>query len=517
MRPLIPAVAALAAAVALARPDPPPAELPPDLALVPADAVGFVHVRAADLWKTDFPRFAPKIPGLDRATGFVLADPVRKEPVPFLAVRTAAPLDRDAVVTAHLPGARKVTAGGRVAFVSDEAGLGVLFPDDRHLVLGPARGFEVYLKHPAAKAGPLAHGLRLAAAGRPVVVGLNPSALPPAALGGLAGLKAEHLTAALDLGAEPRLEFAAGYRSADDAKAAEAAVTGAAEFVRKELARRKDGPAVPADDPAADLVGALTAVLATAGPDPGKHVRRDGATLAARVPLPKEPAAADAPAAVGTELLFPASRWMGAAARAKSLNNLKQIALAVHNYHDTHNKFPQDVVTKDGKPLLSWRVQILPYIEQENVFRQFKLDEPWNSENNKKAAAAVVPVFTSPNVTGRLVDADGFALTHYQGVAGPGTVFERGKGPQSLAHFTDGTSNTIMVVETAEAVPWAKPADLPYDPKGPLPKWGVPGSDVLLVVLGDGTTRGLNLRKVSDRTMRSALTHSGGEVLGSDW
>jgi hypothetical protein len=517
------ALAALAAAVLLTRPGPPPAaaqppaaELPPDLALVPADALGFVHVRAADLWKADLPRYAPRIPNVDRVTGFVLPGPDRKEPVPFLAVRLAAPIDRDAVVAAHLPGAKKVAAGGKTAFVSAEAGLAAAFPDDRHLVLGPAAGFEAYLKHPAAKAGPLSHGLKLAASGRPVVVGLNLAALPPDAARDLAAgakelLKAEHLTAAVDLAGGGKMDLAAGFKTAADATAAEAAVNGLAGLARKELARRKDGPG----GPAGDLADAFLMVTGLGTADPGKYVTRDGAALAARVPLPKESAPGAGPAAVASGLLFPAGRWMGAAARSQSLNNLKQIALAVHNYHDTFNKFPQDVLDKNGKPLLSWRVQLLPYIEQDAVFRLFKLDEPWDSENNAKAAKTAIKVFLSPGTAA--ADADGFGLTNYQGVAGPGAVFERGKGPQSLIHFTDGTSNTIMVVETGEAVPWAKPADLAYDPKGPLPKWGFPGSDTVLVALGDGSTRALNLRKVSDQTLRGALTHSGGEVLGPDW
>src|SRR4051794_24888061 len=67
-----------------------------------------------------------------------------------------------------------------------------------------------------------------------------------------------------------------------------------------------------------------------------------------------------------------------------SSNNLKQIALAFHNYHDTNGAMPTNQHSKDGKPLLSWRVQILPYIEQDHVYKQFKLDEPWDSEHNMK-------------------------------------------------------------------------------------------------------------------------------------
>src|SRR5205814_6093315 len=72
------------------------------------------------------------------------------------------------------------------------------------------------------------------------------------------------------------------------------------------------------------------------------------------------------------------------AERMRSANNLKQLMLAMHNYHDVYGRFPADIRDKDGKPLLSWRVHILPFIEQVNLYKQFRLDEPWDSEHNKK-------------------------------------------------------------------------------------------------------------------------------------
>src|SRR5262249_21734482 len=70
--------------------------------------------------------------------------------------------------------------------------------------------------------------------------------------------------------------------------------------------------------------------------------------------------------------------------RMQSTNNLKQIALAMHSYHDTMGRFPPAIVRdKEGKPLYSWRVLLLPYLEQQNLYNQFKLDEPWDSEHNR--------------------------------------------------------------------------------------------------------------------------------------
>jgi hypothetical protein len=67
-----------------------------------------------------------------------------------------------------------------------------------------------------------------------------------------------------------------------------------------------------------------------------------------------------------------------ARARARSSNNLKQIALALHNYADVNGQFPRDVYDTNGKAILSWRVHLLPYVEQDQLFKQFKMDEPWD-------------------------------------------------------------------------------------------------------------------------------------------
>ena len=86
-----------------------------------------------------------------------------------------------------------------------------------------------------------------------------------------------------------------------------------------------------------------------------------------------------------------------AARRAQSMNNLKQFALAMHNYHDTNGKFPAaSSFDKDGKPLLSWRVHVLPYLEQAELYKQFHLDEPWDSEHNKKLIEKMPNVLASP-------------------------------------------------------------------------------------------------------------------------
>jgi len=139
-------------------------------------------------------------------------------------------------------------------------------------------------------------------------------------------------------------------------------------------------------------------------------------------------------------------------------NNLKQIALAWHNYEAVHGFFPGDVVDAKGKPILSWRVLILPYIEDENLYKGFKLDEPWDSENNKKLIDSMPKLFAP--VRGK---ADP-GMTFYQSFTGKNAVLKPGQ-KITFAGITDGTSNTLMVAEAAKPVIWSKPGDLPFDGK----------------------------------------------------
>ena len=149
-----------------------------------------------------------------------------------------------------------------------------------------------------------------------------------------------------------------------------------------------------------------------------------------------------------------------ASRRAQSPNNLKQIALSLHNYHDAFGAFPAGYnADADGKPLLSWRVHMLPFIEQAQLYEQFHLDEPWDSPHNKALIEQMPAVYRSPNSTGKP------GMSNYLGVSGADGVFVRPQPGQKLgtqfAQITDGTSNTIMTVEVPDesAVIWTKPGD----------------------------------------------------------
>lgn len=208
-------------------------------------------------------------------------------------------------------------------------------------------------------------------------------------------------------------------------------------------------------------------------------------------------------------LILPAIKQARERAMAmQSTNNMKQIALAMHNYHDTHRGFPAAVMLgKDGKTPHSWRVAILPYIEEQALYNQYKFDEPWDSENNKKVAATIPAGYRSVNATNGATSTSYVVLTHPDGVFNA-TPAAKGSGIQQI---TDGTSNTIMVVEANTEIPWTKPEDLPLVDGQPLPALGFPGATTFNVAMCDGSVQRLTT-KLTDE-FRKLVTKGDGNVV----
>ncbi len=199
-----------------------------------------------------------------------------------------------------------------------------------------------------------------------------------------------------------------------------------------------------------------------------------------------------------------------AVARASTSNNMKQLGLAMHNYHDTFTTFPPAATLgRKGKPLLSWRVAILPYIEQEVLYRKFKLDEPWDSEHNKKVfdENPMPKVFEVVGTT-----KPGSKDTHFQVFRGNGGMFDLVQGFK-IQSITDGTSNTMMIVSAKTAVPWTKPDDIEYDPKNAKPHdWFLWVNDTTLVGFADGSVRNF-AKTIKAASLHAMITRNGGEVV----
>jgi len=189
--------------------------------------------------------------------------------------------------------------------------------------------------------------------------------------------------------------------------------------------------------------------------------------------------------------------------------HLKEIALAFHNYAADHGALPPPALySKEGQPLLSWRVALLPYLEHEGLYNEFRFGEPWDSPHNVKLLPKMPPVFhdladdAPPNPT----------TTTFRVFVGPGTPFD---GPRGISltpkDFPDGTSNTFLVVEAAEAVPWTKPAELAYAPECGLPRLGRRYPGTIYIALADGSALTIASEKLSEAALRAAITRNGGE------
>jgi prepilin-type processing-associated H-X9-DG protein len=159
-------------------------------------------------------------------------------------------------------------------------------------------------------------------------------------------------------------------------------------------------------------------------------------------------------AGVGTALLLPAVQAAREAARRmQCTNNMKQILLAIHNHHDVHNVLPPlYTVDANGKPLHSWRVQLLPYLGYQVIYVAIRRDEPWDSEHNRQFHNMRIPAYTCPSNPNQ-------GCT-YVGIVGEGFK----PGTRTFAAITDGMSNTLAIIEVKEGFCWMDPtADITLD------------------------------------------------------
>lgn len=203
----------------------------------------------------------------------------------------------------------------------------------------------------------------------------------------------------------------------------------------------------------------------------------------------------------------------GASDRMQSSNNLKQLALAVYNYESSYGFYPPAATLgKKGQKLHSWRVAILPFIEQESLYKKFRLDEPWDSEHNLKVFQEnpMPKVFSLPGTP----ESDG-KKTHYQAFVGNGAMFET-VAPLKIADITDGTSNTVMFFTAAKPVEWTKPDDVEFDPKQDVKKLLLFQNKAVMMAFGDGSVRAVS-ETVSESTLKALITRNGGEVVGNDF
>jgi prepilin-type processing-associated H-X9-DG protein len=201
----------------------------------------------------------------------------------------------------------------------------------------------------------------------------------------------------------------------------------------------------------------------------------------------------------------------GAVQRAQCINNLKQIGLALNYYHGEYGCFPPRAITdKSGKPLLSWRVAILPYLEAKSLYDRFHRDEPWDSPHNLPLAKEMPAIFTCPS---QKSFPEG--KTCYQTVMGSDMGLSDDQKSIKFENVTDGTSKTLMVSESQNFVNWTQPADIPFDPSSPLRGFGRNHPGGFNAVFFDCSVHFLKF-STNETVFKSILTRSGGKVLVND-
>jgi hypothetical protein len=222
-----------------------------------------------------------------------------------------------------------------------------------------------------------------------------------------------------------------------------------------------------------------------------------------------------------------------AAQRKQSAENLKRLAKGLLEFNRKYTFMPasadvdisvrrrlnlpalnsRELAQAEGKvqgkplPLLNWRVAILPFLGEEALYKEFHLDEPWDSDHNKKLIPKMPKVFAPVRGT-----TNEPGMTFYQVFNGPDAPFNGMIGPRAPSAFQDGMAMTFLVVEGGEPVIWTKPQDVPYDAKKPLPKLGGLFPDGFHAAMGDGAVRFVP-RDTNEKTIRAVITPSGGEVI----
>lgn len=211
--------------------------------------------------------------------------------------------------------------------------------------------------------------------------------------------------------------------------------------------------------------------------------------------------------------------------RSQCRNQLKQIGLAFHNYADYHeNHFPDAAFQDEDSPPRSWRVDLLPYVDQQYALKAYDPQQPWDSAKNLPLAQRDLHVYTCPSVPPQNArDAAGRYFTSYATLIGPETVFPNGRA-LSFKQITDGTSNTALVVEACgQQIVWTEPRDiqvtaknlainLPGDRPGYSPAaWSSYHRRMAQTLCADGSVRNLST-ETDPSVLKAIMTAHGGKL-----
>ncbi len=525
-------------------------ETAPELGRIPANAMAVAHFRWGTLHKSetfkevrDFvamagpqairtleQRFKLTPFQIDRVTLIALAPPEGgNTPSIALLVSTLVDIPGEDIANSFAMEPVKDKVRSFPAWMEENTGFKLALPKKRLAVFGGTSLVDSLCKNQEGGASALFKEL----ANHDVGLVVQPKAIPAELLGllpppFLESVNAEMVQLHIDLGRETVLAAQVRYASENRAKAVEEMLKSLAQMGLVEMEKAKaqtlrtlENPGGVRPAPFSELPQALLSLYGLAAlNDYEQYLKkppllRKGDTLEVKMKASMgDQMTVVAVVAVGVGLLLPAVQKVRAAAnRTTSSNNLKQMAIAMHNFHDTSSYFPNNITDKKtGKPLLSWRVAILPFMDQPALYKQFKLDEPWDSEHNLKLAKIAVKSYCQPGVEPTR-DSQGNILTPYQGLTGPDTLFEEGKKIR-FNQISDGMSNTILFVEAKNQVIWTKPVDVPFDPQKDLPPTAILFGGITAggfnAIFADGSVRFL-ADSIDRKILKALITKAGGE------
>jgi hypothetical protein len=219
--------------------------------------------------------------------------------------------------------------------------------------------------------------------------------------------------------------------------------------------------------------------------------------------------------ALFAELCLPRGGSREPARRTQCLNRIRNVALALHNYHSKFGSLPPAYIPDEkGRPMYSWRVLILPYLDRADLYDAYRFDQPWNGPDNSKLHDIIVEEFCCPEDHGRVRSTE----SSYVAIVGPETLWPGNRGTK-LDDVTDSLSETLLVVEVANSgIHWMEPRDLDASrmPKTINDNSGMrissmhPG--IAVVAFADGRVRTLTARTPAT-TVEAMMASRGGEVV----
>jgi len=529
-----------------------------DLAYVHDDVAGFVSFRVADTWKSeavkDFLAKAPaqvklgvdqmladiekkgdmKIEDVERVTVIMSSMEKGRQPDVVAVVKTSKSIDEKKAVADFEKEAKdtaKKKDGG--IYVLEKSGKAVHFASS-NIVLSADNEAHIRAAIKGASKAPtsaaITRGLQLANSGKHLVMAFKaPKKLIDDGPGAMAANKAPTMkemngfimsgTATKDLS----LEFVLTFPSKDLATKAKGEADAFHKEAKDELAKPAKGFFAPPKG-LIDFVNAMTIEQSGSEVIVKGKISDIGSIIGGFIGMfaGAGPDFGAGPPNVGPGPGDPIMDVRMAAQRAQSTNNLKQIMFAMHNFHDNNKSLPNHAIRhpQTGQELLSWRVALLPHLEQNALYQQIRLNERWDSPHNRQFWNRMPNVYKHP---GRF-DQD---RTYYQVFHGPASAFPKTNrapggnpltGDMRMTSITDGTSNTIFVVEASTSVNWMAPDDIPFV-MGDIGLRNRVGNHwtnlTFLAAMGDGTVRPMR-RTMTQQNLQGLITRAGNEVVNPD-